>query len=63
VPEVQGNIGAGIMIDEQGTYWAPCAWCGMDEMDEYADFNAKDVCVDCVDEALKEVIKESKNYE
>jgi hypothetical protein len=46
------------MIDKQGVYWAPCAWCGMDEMDEYADFNAKDVCVDCVDEALKEIVKE-----
>lgn len=40
------------MIDEKGNYFAPCASCGMDAMNEYADFNAKDWCVDCVDEAL-----------
>ena len=28
----------------------PCAWCGMDEMDEYASFNGGDICVDCAEE-------------
>jgi hypothetical protein len=28
----------------------PCVWCGMDEMDEYASFNGKDICVDCAGE-------------
>jgi hypothetical protein len=27
-----------------------CAWCGMDEMDEYASFNGKDICIDCAGE-------------
>lgn len=28
----------------------PCAWCGMKEMDEFASFNGKDICVDCAGE-------------
>jgi hypothetical protein len=28
----------------------PCAWCGMDEMEEYASFNGGDICVDCAEE-------------
>ncbi len=28
----------------------PCIWCGMDEMDEYASFNGKDICIDCAEE-------------
>ena len=32
----------------------PCANCGMDEMDTFADFNAKDVCVECAEKMMKE---------
>lgn len=38
------------MIDPEGNYFAPCAWCGMDEMNVYASFNGKDICVDCAGE-------------
>lgn len=31
--------------------WPPCAWCKRDVMDEMACFNAKDICVDCCEEA------------
>ena len=49
------------MIDDEGTVWEPCAWCGMDEMDEYGSFNSKDICIDCEKEALEQANKEETN--
>jgi hypothetical protein len=28
----------------------PCIWCGLKEMDEYASFNGKDICIFCEEE-------------
>jgi hypothetical protein len=33
-----------------GAAFAPCAWCGADDMDTNASFNAKDICIDCAGE-------------
>jgi len=31
---------------------APCVWCGLEEMDVYASFNGKDICVNCEDNEM-----------
>jgi len=39
-----------VILDKNGKR-AVCAWCKRDVMNDIACFNAKDICVDCCDDA------------
>jgi formylmethanofuran dehydrogenase subunit E len=35
-----------------------CAWCGEDNLEEEADFNTRDLCINCVEEELERINEE-----
>ena len=37
-----------------------CAWCGEDNLEEEADFNTRDLCINCVEEELERINEEGQ---